>query len=81
MPDVLEEIDAEKMILSLLEDAENPLTTREIEETVQGKGKQCPDSAVRFLSKMRFKNMIKGELSLEHRGWIWWIDKKEKSRV
>ena len=81
MPEVLEENDAEKMILSLLEKTEKPLTTREIEETVQCKGKQCPDSAVRFLSKMRYKNMIKGELSLEYKGWIWWIDKKETSGV
>jgi repressor of nif and glnA expression len=81
MSNVLEESEAEKMILSLLLDAKKPLTTREIEETVQGKGKQCPDSAVRFLSKMRYKDMIKGELSVEHKGWIWWIDKKEKKWV
>ncbi len=74
MPDVLKESDAEKLILTLLGKAEKPLTTREIEKTVQGKGKQCPDSAVRFLSKMRYKGMIKGEISMEHRGWIWWIE-------
>lgn len=73
----LSEPEAEKLILSLLKKADNPLTTKEIEEIVQGKGKQCPDSAVRFLSKMRYKEMIKGKLSLEHKGWIWWVDKKE----
>jgi repressor of nif and glnA expression len=75
MPHVLAESEAEKIILTLLNEAERPLTTREIEEIVQGKGKQCPDSAVKFLSKMRYKEMIKGQLSLEHKGWIWWIEK------
>lgn len=75
MPEQLSEPDAEKLIISLLGNADKPLTTREIEETVQGKGKQCPDSAVRFLAKMRYKGMIKGELSVKHKGWIWWMDK------
>ena len=73
----LSESEAEELILSLLGNSKHPLTTRDIEEIVQGKGKQCPDSAVRFLSKMRYKELIKGELSLEHKGWIWWVEKKE----
>ncbi len=76
MPDILKEPDAEKLILSLLGKAEKTLTTREIEQIVQGKGKQCPDSAVRFLSKMRYKGMIKGEISIKHKGWIWWVEKE-----
>jgi repressor of nif and glnA expression len=77
MPEVLAKVDAENMITALLKGAEKPLTTKEIEEIVQGKGKQCPDSAVRFLAKMRYKGLIMGELSLENRGWIWWIEKEE----
>lgn len=76
MPEKLTESDAEKFIMSLLSKASEPLTTREIEKTVQGQDKRCPDSAVRFLTKMRFKGMIKGELSIEHKGWIWWIEKE-----
>ena len=76
MSKVLNEKDAEKMILSVLGNADGPLTTREIEENVQGKGKQCPDSAVRFLNKMRYKGIIMGELSMGHKGWIWWIEKE-----
>lgn len=76
MPEKITESDAEKLIVSLLSKADKPLTTREIEKIVQGKGKRCPDSAVRFLTKMRYKGMIKGELSIEHKGWIWWIDKE-----
>lgn len=77
MPKKLTEPDAEKLILALLDKAHRPLTTREIEKTVQGQGKRCPDSAVRFLTKMRYKGMIKGELSIEHKGWIWWLEKEE----
>jgi repressor of nif and glnA expression len=77
MPGVLKEQDAEEMILSILRRAKAPITTREIEEGVQTRGKQCPDSAVRFLNKMRYKNLIKGELSMEHKGWIWWVEKEE----
>ena len=76
MPKELTEKDAKKLILSMLGKANKPLTTREIEETVQGQGKRCPDSAVRFLTKMRYKGMIRGELSIEHKGWIWWLEKK-----
>jgi repressor of nif and glnA expression len=74
MPKQLTESDAERLIIDLLTKAGEPLTTREIEKSVQGQGKQCPDSAVRFLTKMRYKGMIKGELSMEHKGWIWWIE-------
>jgi hypothetical protein len=76
MPEQLIEQDAENLIVSLLSKANRPLTTREVEEIIQGKDKRCPDSAVRFLSKMRYKDIIKGELSIEHKGWIWWIEKK-----
>lgn len=80
MVDKLKEPDAEKLIISLLSQAKKPLATREIEEKVQGKGKQCPDSAVRFLTKMRYKGMIKGELSREYRGWVWWLEKKGEQK-
>ncbi len=72
----LKEKDAKKLIISILSKAVAPLTTQVIEEMVQGEGKQCPDSAVRFLSKMRYKGLINGKLSREHRGWIWWLEKK-----
>ncbi|UCF09000.1 MAG: hypothetical protein JSW28_04765 [Thermoplasmata archaeon] len=67
--------EAEKLIITLLKEADRPLTTREVEARVQGEGKQCPDSAVRFLSKMRYKGLVLGMLSKEHKGWIWWVEK------
>ena len=76
MSEQLIEQDAENLIVSLLSKANRPLTTKEIEEIIQSKDKRCPDSAVRFLTKMRYKDIIKGELSIEHKGWIWWIENK-----
>jgi hypothetical protein len=78
MPEQLTEPDAERLILSLLGKSNGPLTTKEIENNVQNQGKRCPDSAVKFLSKMRYKGMIKGELSIEKKGWIWWLDKEDE---
>jgi len=72
----LKEKDARELIISILSKSIAPLTTRVVEEMVQGEGKQCPDSAVRFLAKMRYKGLIKGKLSREHKGWIWWVEKK-----
>lgn len=68
------EIDVEELVIKILKNCEEKLSTREIEEKVSGHGKKCPDSAVRFLSKLRYKGLINGELSMEHRGWIWWVD-------
>ena len=72
----LKEKDARELIISILSKAVAPLTTQMIEDMVQGRGKQCPDSAVRFLAKMRYEDQIEGKLSREHRGWIWWVKKR-----
>ena len=37
------------------------------------KGKECPDTVVLFLSKLRLKRVIKGEVSEKHKGWLWWV--------
>ena len=71
----LKDKDARALIIKILSNSVAPLTTHVIEEMVQGEGKQCPDSAVRFLAKMRYKSLIKGSLSRKHRGWIWWVEK------
>ena len=69
----LSEQEAEELVLKILTDAGKPLMTREVEAHVKDEGSQCPDSAARFLNKMRFRGKIKGEMSIEKRGWIWWI--------
>lgn len=61
------------MILEILRDR-GPLTTIEIEERFRSQNAECPDSAALFLNKMRLAGKIKGKLSMEHRGWLWWVD-------
>ncbi|MCK4717493.1 MAG: hypothetical protein KAT70_02395 [Thermoplasmata archaeon] len=65
---------AEAFIINALKEAKRPLLTREIEERTRAAEEQCPDSAVRFLNKLRLKGAIKGELSIEKRGWVWWVE-------
>ncbi|MFQ5884291.1 MAG: hypothetical protein ACE5IO_04245 [Thermoplasmata archaeon] len=68
----LEEGEAEEVVIDMLK-KEGPLTTIQIEERVQKRGEECPDSVVLFLSKLRLRGIIKGEVSREHRGWLWWV--------
>ncbi|MEM2899842.1 MAG: hypothetical protein QXT63_03550 [Thermoplasmata archaeon] len=60
-------------IISILR-AKGPLTTRELEEELRGKGHRCPDGAVRFFNKLRISGKISGKVSVEKRGWIWWVE-------
>lgn len=62
----------EKVIISLLRER-GRMTTREIDKEVQ-KEKECPDSTARLLMKLRHEGKIKGEISVERRGWIWWVE-------
>jgi hypothetical protein len=72
----LSEEEAIELILSILKAAGKPLTTREIEEQTQKRLVQCPDKTPVFLNRLRLKGIVKGELSPERRGWIWWIETK-----
>ena len=63
--------DAEKFVISLLKER-GPLTTMQIERLARKEHKRCPDHTVIFLTKMKRKGLIKGEASLEKRGWFWW---------
>jgi len=64
--------DMERYIVKLLE-ISGKLTTREVQARVESEGMRCPDEPVRFLNRLRMKGVIKGEVSVERRGWLWWI--------
>jgi hypothetical protein len=49
------------------------MSTMEIEKSGREEHKRCPDQTVIFLTKMKRKGLIKGEASLEKRGWLWWV--------
>lgn len=64
--------EAEEYIIQLLKDGQK-LTTKEIVELTENAGVSCPDEPVRFLNNMRMKGVINGHVSIEHKGWLWWV--------
>lgn len=67
---VMRESDAEEYVLQLLKER-GPLTTRQVELAASTDRRKCPDQTVLFLSKMRSRGLIVGEVSMEKRGWVW----------
>jgi len=67
---IMAESEAEAFIIQLLKDR-GPLTTMQVEKLARKDHKRCPDQTVIFLTKMKRKGLIKGEASLEKKGWLW----------
>jgi len=61
---------AEAMVIRLLSET-GPMSTMEIEMAVASVGRRCPDQTVLFLTKMKSRGLIRGEVSQERRGWLW----------
>jgi hypothetical protein len=64
--------EAEEFVKELLR-SKGQMTTKEIETAARGEGKRCPDETVLFLTKLKSKGIIQGEISHEKRGWVWRI--------
>ncbi|MGD9963230.1 MAG: hypothetical protein AB7S97_04950 [Thermoplasmata archaeon] len=67
---VMTQPEAEATVLRLLSEA-GQMTTMEIERAAASVGRRCPDQTVLFLTKMRRRGLIRGEVSQERRGWLW----------
>jgi len=67
---VMTSSEAEALVVQTLSD-NGPMTTMEIERTAASSGRRCPDQTVLFLTKMKAKGLIRGEVSQERRGWLW----------
>lgn len=63
-----------ELILSVLKAAGKPLTTRDIEGEIRKSLASCPDSLPMLLNRLRLRGQVKGQLSAERKGWIWWIE-------
>lgn len=72
VPKVMDVSEAEQFVVDLLK-ARGPLTTMQVELAARRERKKCPDQTVLFLTKMKRKGLIKGEVSVERRGWLWWV--------
>jgi len=66
--------EAERFVVQLLAEF-GPLSTMEVEKLARKQHKRCPDQTVLFLTKMKKKGLIKGEVSYERKGWVWWVEK------
>jgi len=72
----LTEEESLELILSVLKTAGKPLSTRDVEGEIRKRLVSCPDSLPVLLNRLRLKGLVKGQLSPEQRGWIWWIETK-----
>jgi hypothetical protein len=70
----LTEEESFELILSVLKAAGKPLTTRDVDGEVRKRLISCPDSLPVLLNKLRLRGLVKGQLSAERKGWIWWIE-------
>lgn len=43
--------------------------------------KRCPDDLARMFTKLRKKGLLKGEVSSDRGGWIWWADEECRSKM
>jgi len=64
-----------ELIKSILNEAEDPLTTKQLQEEVHKVESRCLFSSAVALNLMRISGTIKGKRK-EDRKWIWWIDKE-----
>lgn len=62
-------------IIRALKDQE--MTTKEIQRALGPIVGQCPDEIARELARMRRQGLIKGEVSQEKGGWVWWMEKED----
>jgi hypothetical protein len=67
--------EAEAQVLGVLK-AHGRMTTKDLEKEVRRTGKRCPDSAVRFLMRLRTGGKIRGEVVIDKGGWIWWVEEE-----
>lgn len=43
-------------------------------------GYRCPDDLAKTLMKYRKTGRVKGQVSMEKGGWVWWVDEECRSK-
>ena len=69
----IDDDEAETFVLDLIR-SNKIMTTSQVEEKMRGLGLKCTDGPARVLSKLKFKGLVKGKLSIKDKGWVWWIE-------
>jgi len=72
----LSEEESFELIMSVLKAAGKPLTTRDVEGEIRKRLVSCPDGLPVLLNKLRLRGLVKGQLSPERKGWVWWTETK-----
>ena len=58
------------------------LTTREASERLGHLfNYRCPDDLAKTLTKYRSEGFVKGQISMDRGGWIWWVDDECRSKL
>ena len=56
------------------------LTTKEVEfRLAELFDYHCPDDFAKTMTKLKQMGLVKGEVSLDRGGWIWWVDDECRS--
>jgi hypothetical protein len=54
-----------------------PMTTGEVAGRLDGRlGPRCPDDTAKALNRLRRRGLVKGRVSAEAGGWVWWADEE-----
>ena len=66
--------DSELPVVSILKEADGPMTTRELQAEVNKVISFCPSASVIGLNLLRIAGKIKGKRLSDRKGWVWWIE-------
>ena len=56
------------------------LSTREVElRLAELFDYHCPDDFAKTMTKLKQMGLVKGEVSAERGGWVWWVDDECRS--
>lgn len=66
-----------ELLISILREAERPLTTRELHEESRKIIPNCASANVIILNLMRIRGSIKGKRTKD-RKWIWWVEEEKR---
>lgn len=57
------------------------VTTKEVERRLAGLfNYHCPDDFAKTMTKLKQVGLVKGEVSIEKGGWVWWVDDECRSK-
>ncbi len=66
------------LIVSILREAQRPLTTKELSLEVHKRVPRCVSDNIVVLNLMRIRGTIKGRRSQD--SWVWWVEDMEENK-